>query len=130
LLLRVWIWPLAIVDSGANGGLKGDAGAVVGTGAGAGTATVLDDRLGSPRTVRRAGLGWRPSTVTCGISISAGAFGVADGPAAVAGAACDGAASGGACPAAGACAGAGASAGGAACGAVGVGVGVCANVAA
>ncbi|WP_225672594.1 hypothetical protein [Bradyrhizobium hereditatis] len=113
LLLPVWICPLAIVDNGANGGLKGDAGAVGGTGVGAGAETVLEERPESPRAARRAGLGCRPSTVTCGISISAGAFGD---PAAVAGAGavCDAADAGGACTAAGACAGGGVSAGGAA----------------
>ena len=46
-----------MVDSGANGGLNGDAGAAVGTGAGVGAETVLEERLGSARVARRAGLG-------------------------------------------------------------------------
>ena len=57
LLLPLWICPLAMVDNGANGGLNGDAGAGVVTGAGVGAETVLGERLGSPRVARRAGLG-------------------------------------------------------------------------
>jgi hypothetical protein len=126
LLLPVWIWLLPIVDSGANGGLKGDAGMVAGGGTGSGAATVLEGRPGSPRTARRAGLGWRPSTVTCGMSISVGAFDVVGDPAAVggAGAACDGAGWAGACPAAAA---AGGSAEGTAWGVGGAGSAVCGN---
>src|SRR5215207_7970685 len=74
LLLPDWIWLLPMVDSGANGGLKGDVGATAGVGPGDGAVNVVGGRLGSPRAARRAALGWRPSTVTCGMSISAGAF--------------------------------------------------------
>ncbi|WP_245310428.1 hypothetical protein, partial [Bradyrhizobium valentinum] len=49
LLLPVWIWLLPIVDNGANGGLKGDGGALVGAGPGNGAATALEGRPGSPR---------------------------------------------------------------------------------
>ncbi|WP_392692279.1 hypothetical protein [Bradyrhizobium sp. RDI18] len=57
LLLPVWIWLLPIVDSGANGGLKGDVGAGAGVGPGSGAATVVERRPGSLRAARRAGLG-------------------------------------------------------------------------
>ena len=117
LLLPDWIWLLPIVDSGANGGLKGDVGAAAGVGPGDGAVNVVGGRLGSPRAARRADLGWRPSTVTCGMSISAGAFDAGGGPAAVAGAgaACGGPGSAaGACPAVGDGAGAGGATGGAA----------------
>lgn len=127
-----------MVDNGANGGLKGDAGVVAGVAAGGGAAMVGDGLPGSLRAARRAGLGWRPSTVTCGMSISVGAFGAAGGPAVVAGcgcdgcAVCDGAGSAGACPVAGDAAGAGVSTGaGVAAGdADGAGVAVCESAAA
>ncbi|OCK54762.1 hypothetical protein LMTR3_08100 [Bradyrhizobium sp. LMTR 3] len=63
------------------------------------------------------------------MSISAGAFGVACGPAAGAGAVCDGAGSAGVCPAGGG-AGAAGSADGAAWGVGGAGAAVCASAAA
>jgi hypothetical protein len=57
LLLLVWIWLLPIVDSGANGGLKGDVGAAAGVGPGGGAATAVERRPGSLRAARRAGFG-------------------------------------------------------------------------
>jgi hypothetical protein len=108
LLLPDWIWLLPIVDSGANGGLKGDVGATAGVGPGGDAVTAVERRLGSLRVARCAGLGWRPSTVTCGMSISAGALGAACGPGGVV---CDGAGSAGACPAAGGAAAAGSTGG-------------------
>lgn len=68
-LVLDWIW-LPVWTEGAKGVWVE---AVVEAGVGVGVVLPSAGRLGAPRLARRAGLDWRPSTVTTGMSTSAGA---------------------------------------------------------
>lgn len=117
-LVLLWSWLDDRPDSDAEGAGNGEAGAACAGVAGGGVVR----GAGAARATRRAGFGCRPSTLTWGISISAGALDDAAGAEAAGEADC---ASGCGCGAwadgADGAAGAGVAAGGAACaGAAGV----------